>query len=52
MTEKIAVEVDVKICFGKKCKNWQKLFLNAFFTPSKNVGPNLKPNSEQFLSEF
>ena len=24
MTEKIAVEVDAKICFGKKCKNWRK----------------------------
>ena len=23
ITEKIAVEVDAKICFGKKCKNLQ-----------------------------
>ena len=54
MAEKIAVEVDAKICFGKKYKNWQKQFfyINAFFTTSTNVGPNLKPYSEKFLSEF
>ena len=36
MTEKIAVEVDAKICFGKKCKNRQKSVkknFNAFFYP-------------------
>ena len=43
MTEKIAVEVDAKIHFGKKCKNPKKKILNAFSNPSKKVGPNLKP---------
>ena len=52
MTEKIAVEVDAKIHFGKKFKNWKKSFFNAFFTPSKNVEPNLKPYSKIFLSEY
>ena len=53
MTEKIAVEVDAKNRFWKKCKNRQKsFFLMHFFTPSKKVGPNLKPYSERFLSEF
>ena len=28
MTEKIAVEVDAKICFGKKCKNLQVFLFN------------------------
>ena len=28
MAEKIAVEVDAKICFGKKCKNLQVFLLN------------------------
>ena len=53
MIEKIAVEVDVKNVtniFGQNC---QKLFFsNAFFTSSKNVGPNMKPYSERLLSEF
>ena len=37
MTEKIAVEIDEKNCFEKKCENWPKsvkiVFLNAFFYP-------------------
>ena len=37
MTKKIAVEVDAKICFGKKLKNQQKLvkivFLHVFYYP-------------------
>ena len=28
MTEKIAVEVDAKICFGRKCKNLQASLFN------------------------
>ena len=28
MTEKIASEVDAKICFGKKCKNQQLSLFN------------------------
>ena len=53
MTEKITVEVDAKIYFGKKCKNWQTPFLNAFFHSfPKKVWPNLKPYYERFLSEF
>ena len=28
MTEKIAVEVDAKICLGKKCKNLQVFLFN------------------------
>ena len=28
MTKKIAVEVDAKICFGKKCKNMQVYLFN------------------------
>ena len=47
MTEKIAVEVDAKIYFGKKYKNQQKLvFLLVYFLP------NIKPYSERFLFEF
>ena len=52
MTEKIAVEVDAKIGFGKKCKNRQQKNLMHFVTLSKTVGPNLKSYSEIFLSEF
>ena len=52
MTEKIAVEVGAKNRFEKKCKNRQKSFFsNAFLTPSKKVGPNLKPDSDRFLYE-
>ena len=43
--QKSVLGKSVKI--AKKKKN-----LMHFFTPSKNVGPNLKPNSEIFLSEF
>ena len=28
MAEKIAIEVDAKICFGKKCKNLQVFLFN------------------------
>ena len=56
MTEKIAVEVYAKICFGKKCENQQKwvktVFLIHCLTPLKKVWHNLKPYSERFLSEF
>ena len=42
MTKKIAVEVDAKICFGKKCKNMQKSVkknFNAFLPLSKKFDP-------------
>ena len=53
MTEKIADEVDTQIRFGQKCQKSAKIvFFNAFLTPSKKVGPNLKPYSERFLFEF
>ena len=41
-----------KIVFGKSVKIGKNCFLMHFFTPSKKVGPNLKPYSERFLSEF
>ena len=50
MTEKIAVEVDAKICFGIKYKYWH--FLIHFFNHSKKFGPSVKPYSEKFFSEF
>ena len=41
-----------KFVWGKSLK-WQKLlFFNTFFNPLKKVGPNLKPYSERFFSEF
>ena len=49
MTEKIVVEVDTKIFFEKKCKIQQKYFFNAFFTPSKNLVPNLKDFCLKFM---
>ena len=56
MTKKIAVEVDAKICFGKKLKNQHKLvkkkFWMYFITASKKVWPNLKQYSKRILSEF
>ena len=53
MTEKRAVEVDAKIRFRQK---WQKspktdFFKMHFLTLSKKVGPDLKPDSDSFLSE-
>ena len=48
MTEKIA-----KNCFEKNPKIAKNCFFQMhFFTPSKKVGPNLKPDSDRFLSEF
>ena len=33
MTEKIAVKVNVTICFGKKCKNLRKKIMNTCSMP-------------------
>ena len=53
MIEKIAVEVTAKNHFEKNPKIGQNRFFQMhFFTPSKKVGPNLKPDSDRFLSEF
>ena len=52
MTEKIAVEVGAKNCFQKNAKIAKNRFFQMhFFTLSKKVGPNLKPDSDRFLSE-
>ena len=40
-----------KSVLGKSVKICKNCFLNAFFTLSKNVGPNMKPYSERVLSE-
>ena len=53
MTEKIAVEVGAKNHFQKNAKIAKNRFFQMhFMTPSKKVGPNLKTDSERFLSEF